>query len=78
MTFCETRSGGGYVVTRTVEEVKEEFRLKGISIADWARANNVNVALVYEVLKGKQIPVRGESHKIAVLLGLKNGIIYSE
>ncbi|WP_331351987.1 DNA-binding protein [Cellvibrio sp. UBA7671] len=63
---------------KTVDEVIEEFRLKGTSVADWARKNNVNVALVYQVLKGKQIPVRGESHKIAVLLGLKNGSINSQ
>lgn len=61
-------------MTKTVNEVIEDFRARGISIADWSRQNNFNAALVYQVLKGRNIPIRGESHRIAVKLGLKVGI----
>jgi gp16 family phage-associated protein len=64
-------------VVKTVQEVAEDFRKRGVAIADWSRENNFNPALVYQVLKGKHIPIRGQSHKIAVKLGLKVGIIDS-
>ena len=56
-------------------EIRRKFELNGLSIADWARQNNFSPDLVYSVLKSKHIPVRGESHKIAVKLGLKDGLI---
>lgn len=56
-------------------EIRQKFELNGLSIADWARQNNFSPDLVYSVLKSKHIPVRGESHKIAVKLGLKDGLI---
>lgn len=62
-------------MTKTTEEVVEEFRARGISIADWSRQNNFCPSLVYQVLRAKHIPVRGESHRIAVALGLKEGLL---
>ncbi len=62
-------------MTKTVEEVVEDFRLRGVSIADWSRQNNFSASLVYQVLKAKRIPIRGKSHKIAVVLGLKEGFL---
>lgn len=58
---------------RTPEEVRAEFKRKGVSIASWATANNLNVNLVFEVLGRRNKATRGQSHKIAVLLGLKEG-----
>lgn len=58
---------------RTPDEVRAEFQRKGISIAAWATANNLNTNMVFEVLAGRKKGVRGQSHKIAVLLGLKEG-----
>lgn len=65
-------------MARSSNEVIADFRNRGISIADWSRKNKVSAALVYQVLKSSHIPARGQSHKIAVLLGLKNGVITSE
>jgi gp16 family phage-associated protein len=45
----------------------------GISIAEWARENRFSCGLVYQVLEGKRRCLRGQSHKIAVALGLKAG-----
>jgi gp16 family phage-associated protein len=53
-------------------QARQEFAEVGISIADWARAHNFSLPLVYAVLKGRNQATRGESHKIAVALRLKN------
>lgn len=58
---------------RTPDEVRAEFQRKGVSIASWAAANNLNVNMVFEVLSGRKKGIRGQAHKIAVLLGLKEG-----
>lgn len=58
-------------MSKTKNQVKSEFRAKGITFSDWARQNNFSVELVYRVLKMNRVPVRGESHKIAVKLGIK-------
>ena len=56
---------------KSCDQIKKEFREKGITFSDWARANNFSVELVYRVLKMNRIPIRGESYKIAVKLGIK-------
>ena len=61
---------------KTREQVKSEFARKGISVRAWAIANEFNPNLVHEILKSdKRKCLRGESHKIAVRLGLKQGVI---
>jgi gp16 family phage-associated protein len=65
-------------MTRSPQEVIEDFRKRGVSIATWARQNGVSQALVYQVLRGNHVPCRGQSHKIAVLLGIKNGVLDTE
>jgi gp16 family phage-associated protein len=62
-------------MVKSAEEVKREFRDSGISISAWAIEHGVSAQLVYQVLSGKRQAIRGESHKIAVLLGLKAGRI---
>ncbi|MBV6616489.1 DNA-binding protein [Acinetobacter baumannii] len=42
-----------------------------MSIAEWARINNFSPDLVYRILKNNKVPLRGESHRIAVKLGIK-------
>ena len=53
------------------ERVIKEFRAKGVAIAAWARAEGFNPDLVYRVLRSKNVPSRGQSHLIALRLGLK-------
>lgn len=60
-------------MVRSAQQIIEEFQTQGVAIADWARQHGFNPSLVYQVLKGKHVPVRGESHKIAVALGIKLG-----
>ena len=54
-------------------QVKEVFLEHGLSISEWARENGFSQTLVYQILSGKRKPTRGESHRIAVKLGLKSG-----
>lgn len=58
----------------TPNQVREYFADNGISIASWAAANSFSYNLVLRVLSG-HTPVRGQSHRIAVKLGLKAGTI---
>ena len=55
------------------KDVSKQFRRDGISVASWAAARNLSTPLIYEVLKGKRSCLRGESHRAAVLLGIKPG-----
>lgn len=59
---------------KTPEEVQEEFTRSGASIADWARKMGFNPKRVYDVLQRRSPGARGEAHRIAVKLGLKDGI----
>ena len=60
---------------KSAKEIKKEFSDRGLSISGWAKAHGYSQALVYQVLSGSRKPTRGESHQIAVALGLKEGII---
>ncbi|NHZ83614.1 DNA-binding protein [Massilia sp. CCM 8695] len=53
------------------DAVKRRFYNEGITVTDWARANDFDVNLVYGVLSGRSRAQRGESHRIAIALGLK-------
>lgn len=60
---------------KTAEQAREEFDRKGVAVAEWARQNGFSRNLVYGVLSGSKKCFRGQSHKIAVLLGMKHGEI---
>ena len=52
-------------------EIRQFFVDDGVSVAEWARARGFSLPLVYAVLRGRNQATRGESHRIAVALGLK-------
>ena len=60
---------------KTHKQARAEFTRRGQSVAEWARTNGFGRSLVYEVLSGRKACHRGSSHKIAVLLGIKDGEI---
>lgn len=60
---------------RTAQDVRNDFLKKGVSMASWARDNGVSKATLCQVLNGDNAATRGHGHKIAVLLGLKQGEI---
>lgn len=55
----------------TPQQVKESFRKKGESVAAWADKHGYNRATVYRVLNGRTPCWRGEPHRVAVALGIK-------
>jgi gp16 family phage-associated protein len=64
--------------TRTPAEVRDEFKRKGLSVTAWALSHGYSPNLVHEVLSGRRKPTRGQTHRIAVMLGIKSGEIVSD
>jgi len=60
---------------RTPEQAREALQAAGTSITQWAIANKFSPNLVFEVLGGRKKCLRGQSHNIAVKLGIKDGVI---
>lgn len=62
----------GGVDPQRVAEVQKRFRDQGVNLREWAKANGVKEKLAYEVFSGRRSCLRGESHRVAVLMGLKD------
>lgn len=60
---------------RSLEEIEREFDRRGVSKADWAREHGIRPGVVYEIFSRRSSCKRGEAHRAAVLLGLKEGVI---
>lgn len=58
-------------MSKSPNAVKADFEQRGVTIADWAEHRGFSRALVYAVLAGRKRCIRGESHRIAVALGIK-------
>lgn len=63
---------------KTAEEVRVDFERRGINITQWARERGLTRQAVFAVLNGKTKGRRGDAHKAAVLLGIKDGVIDNE
>lgn len=59
-------------VMLTADEAQKRFRNNGLNINLWALEQGFTPALVYAVLQGRRKCLRGQSHQIAVALGLKS------
>lgn len=60
---------------RTPEDIRRELKRKGMPIAVLARKYGLSARVVYDVLAGRNRGSYGEAHKVAVILGLKEGEI---
>lgn len=68
----------GYEMKRkllTPKEAKEALVRRGKSVRAWARENGVSHVVAYKVLDGRCKGLRDDGHKVAVLLGIKDGEI---
>ncbi len=65
-------------IARTPEAIREALSRIGKSHADVARELGVERAVVRGVLYGHLKGTRGDAHKVAVALGLKDGLIVNE
>jgi gp16 family phage-associated protein len=63
---------------KTSKEVLEDFARKGISVAAWARTKGYDADLTRAILRNERAAIRGQSHNIAVELGLKDGEVVRE
>lgn len=61
----------------TPELIRAALEKSGISVVEWARVHGFSAGLVYQVLEGRRKCLRGQSHQIAVALGLKAGVVAS-
>lgn len=55
-------------------DVRARFEASGTVAADWARRNGFDPNRVHQVLAGRGKWKRGETHRIAVALGLKTEV----
>lgn len=65
-------------ILRTSQDVKDEWLKNGLTQADWARKHGFDRATVSQVMSGKNGASRGVGHKIAVMLGIKDGVIVED
>ncbi|MGP1628339.1 MAG: DNA-binding protein [Giesbergeria sp.] len=63
---------------RTPEQARAELLRKGVSVTQWAVSNGFSPNLVFEVLANRRRPTRGQTHQIAVALGIKAGEIVTD
>lgn len=66
------------IVAKTKEQALSELRARGETVVGWARKNGFDPRLVRGVIYGNIKGKWGVSHKIAVLLGMKDGEIMKE
>ena len=59
----------------TPEQARAALDRKGVSIAEFCRTYELNRNLVSDLLNGRKKGRRGEAHRAAVLLGIKDGVI---
>lgn len=59
----------------TTEQARAALDRKGISLAEFARQHALNSNLVSDLLNGRKKGRRGQAHRAAVLLGIKQGTI---
>lgn len=60
---------------KTPDQVRAEFERHGLTIRGWARRHGFSERIVREVLRGRFKGKYGQAHKVAVLLGIKDGVI---
>lgn len=65
---------------KTRAEVRQEFARHGWTITSWAKAKGYSQELARDIfndddVKPKRKCLRGESHNIAVSLGIKEGVV---
>ena len=60
---------------RTREQARQDFVFRGLSISEWAKEHGLPVRTVYAVLDGHNKGERGQAHRAAVLLGIKDGVV---
>jgi len=64
-----------YPTEQARNQARQRLAVLGISAKDWAEQNGLTPSTVYAVLNGQKKCLRGEAHRAAVLLGIKEGVV---
>ncbi|WP_019411223.1 DNA-binding protein [Pseudomonas psychrophila] len=62
-------------IEQACQEARDRLGRLGITTRDWAKKHELHPSTVYAVLNGQKKCLRGEAHRAAVLLGIKDGEI---
>ncbi len=57
------------------QNARDALDRRGLSVQEFAKHHLLNPSTVYAVLNGQSQGRRGEAHRAAVLLGIKDGVI---
>lgn len=60
---------------KTAEEVRADLVRRGKSVRQVAKEIGVSERIVFDLLRGRIKGRRGQAHRAAVLLGMKDGVI---
>ncbi|WP_130932229.1 DNA-binding protein [Pseudomonas sp. Sample_24] len=63
------------ITEQALQLARQRLNEQGLSTADFAKRHDLNPSTVYAVLNGQKKCLRGEAHRAAVLLGIKDGVI---
>lgn len=61
--------------TRTPAQAKAWLESQGKTVKEFAVENSLDPATTYQVLAGTKKGRRGEAHRAAVALGIKEGVV---
>jgi gp16 family phage-associated protein len=62
------------VTPAQIAKIKQGFRDRGETVADFCRKNQLDYDVTQRVLQGRSKGVRGETHRAMVALGLKKAV----
>lgn len=60
---------------QALDAARSRLSHDGETVQAWAARHDVSPSTVYEVLAGRKKCRRGDAHRVAVLLGIKEGVI---
>jgi gp16 family phage-associated protein len=63
-----------YPTEQARQDARDRLARQGITAKEWAEKHDLSPSTVYAVLNGQKKCLRGESHRAAVLLGIKEEV----
>ncbi len=60
---------------KTAADVRDELDRRGVTIRETALEIGVSDRVLYDLLRGRFKGRRGQAHRAAVLLGMKDGVL---
>ncbi|HBO5583970.1 TPA: DNA-binding protein [Pseudomonas aeruginosa] len=64
-----------YPTEQAREAARQSIYDQGLTVREWAARNELDESTVYAVLNGQKKCLRGKARRVAVLLGIKDGVV---